>query len=178
VLRARGALASSDSSRPEGATWITRSLLEALSGEARATPRLRKNRNFHAMDEPVHRLLNALEPGTYVRPHRHLDPDKAEAAIVVAGAIGVLLFDGEGAVLESRLLTPGGADVGVQMPAGVWHTFVAMEPGSVFFEAKAGPYAPPTPEETAAWSPAEGTPEAAELERRWHELFGEAARRP
>jgi len=153
-------------------------MLADLSQQARDSPRLRKNRNFHAMDEPVHRLLNALEPGTYVRPHRHLDPDKAEAAIVVAGAIGVLLFDGEGAVLESRLLTPGGADVGVQMPAGVWHTFVAMEPGSVFFEAKAGPYAPQTPEETAAWSPAEGTPEAGELERRWRELFGEGARRP
>lgn len=123
------------------------------------------------MDEPVHRLLNALEPGTYVRPHRHVDPNKAETAIVVAGAIGVLLFDASGSILESRLLTPGGADLGVQMPAGVWHTFVALESGSAFFEAKAGPYAPPTAEETASWSPAEGTPEAAELERRWRARF-------
>lgn len=169
--RARGAPATNDPSRPEGATWITRSLLDALSGEARATPRLRKNRNFHAMDEPVHRLLNAMEPGTYVRPHRHLDPNKAETAIVVAGAIGVLLFDGAGAILESRLLTPAGADLGVQMPAGAWHSFVALEPGSAFFEAKAGPYAPPSLEETASWSPAEGTPEAADLERSWRRLF-------
>lgn len=123
------------------------------------------------MEEPVHRLVNALEPGTYVRPHRHLDANKAETAIVLAGAIGVLLFDDAGGVLESRLLTPGGPDLGIQMPAGAWHTFVALETGSVFFEAKAGPYAPPTPEETAAWSPAEGTPEASALERRWRDLF-------
>jgi cupin fold WbuC family metalloprotein len=123
------------------------------------------------MEEPVHRLLNALEPGTYVRPHRHLDPNKAETAIAVAGEIGVLLFDDSGAVLESRVLTPGGSDLGVQMPAGAWHTFVALAPGSVFFETKAGPWAPPTPEETAAWSPAEGTPEAADLERRWRNLL-------
>ena len=123
------------------------------------------------MEEPVHRLLNALEPGTYVRPHRHLDPNKAETAIAVAGEIGVLLFDDSGNVLESRVLAPGGADLGVQMPAGAWHTFVALAPGSVFFETKAGPWAPPTPEETAAWSPAEGTPEAANLERRWRDLL-------
>jgi len=126
------------------------------------------------MEEPVHRLLNALEPGTYVRPHRHLDPNKAETAIAVAGQIGVLLFDDSGNVLESRVLAPGGADLGVQMPAGAWHTFVALAPGSVFFETKAGPWAPLTPEETASWSPAEGSPEAAGLERRWRELLQRA----
>jgi cupin fold WbuC family metalloprotein len=151
--------------------WITRALLAELSEEARASSRRRKNRNLHAMEEPVHRLLNALEPGTYVRPHRHLEAAKAETAIVVAGALGVVLFDVEGAVVEKRRLAPGSPDIGVHLPAGAWHTFVALEPGSVFFETKAGPYAPPGPQETASWSPAEGTPEAGELERRWRELF-------
>lgn len=151
--------------------WITRALLDALSAEARANPRLRKNRNFHEMAEPVHRLLNALEPGSYVRPHRHLDPNKAEAAIVVAGSIGVLIFDDAGAIVESRRLSPSGTDLGIQMPAGAWHTFVALETASVFFEAKAGPWAPPTPEETAPWAPAEGTPEAAALERSWRNIL-------
>jgi len=151
--------------------WITRSLLESLSAEARGNPRLRKNRNFHAMDEPVHRLLNGLEPGTYVRPHRHLDPNKAETAVVLAGAIGVLLFDDAGGIAESRRLAPGGANLGIQMPAGAWHSFVALEPGSVFFETKAGPYAPPSPAETAEWSPEEGSEDAVSLERRWRALF-------
>ena len=61
--------------------------------------------------------------------------------------------------------------MGAEMPPGVWHTFVSIAPGSVFFEAKAGPYAPPGPDEVASWAPAEGTPEAAQLERRWSALF-------
>ena len=59
------------------------------------------------------------------------------------------------------------------MPAGVWHTFVALEPGSVFFETKAGPWVPLTPEETAQWAPAEGTPEAAALEKVWRAMFNQ-----
>jgi cupin fold WbuC family metalloprotein len=151
--------------------WITDTLLSEVSREARENPRLRKNRNFHAMSDPVHRLLNAVEPGTYIRPHRHLDAAKAETALVVSGAVGVIVFDDGGALSEKRLLTRGGTDIGVEMPAGVWHTFVALEAGSVFFETKAGPYVPLKPEEMAPWAPAEGTPEAAALEASWREMF-------
>lgn len=151
--------------------WITESLLAEVSREARESPRRRKNRNFHEMADPVHRLLNALEPGTYIRPHRHLEASKAETAVVVSGAIGVIVFDEAGRILEKRRLSPADPDRGVEMPAGAWHTFVALESGSVFFETKAGPYAPPTPEETAAWAPAEGAPEAAALEQSWRALF-------
>ncbi|MDQ6894003.1 MAG: WbuC family cupin fold metalloprotein [Acidobacteriota bacterium] len=153
--------------------WITDTLLGEVSREARDSPRLRKNRNFHAMSDPVHRLLNAVEPGTYIRPHRHLDAAKAETALVVSGAVGVLVFDESGAILEKRRLTPRGSSVGVEMPAGVWHTFVALEPGSVFFETKAGPFVPLEPEEMAPWAPAEGTPGAAALERSWREVFSD-----
>lgn len=151
--------------------WITNTLLDEVSREARESPRRRKNRNFHAMSDPVHRLLNAVEPGTYIRPHRHLDAAKAETAVVVAGAVGVLVFDDAGGISEKRRLSPDGSNVGVEMPAGVWHTFVALEPGSVFFETKAGPYVPLTPEEMAPWAPAEGTHQAAELEAAWRASF-------
>ena len=151
--------------------WITDTLLKEVSREARENPRRRKNRNFHEMSDPVHRLLNAVEPGTYIRPHRHLDAAKAETALVVSGAVGVLVFDDSGALAEKRRLTAAGANVGVEMPAGVWHTFVALEPGSVFFETKAGPYVPLKPEEMAPWAPAEGTPEATALEESWRGMF-------
>jgi cupin fold WbuC family metalloprotein len=123
------------------------------------------------MEDPVHRLLNALEPGTYIRPHRHLKATKAETAIVISGAVGVLIFDDAGALAEKRRLSPLGPDRGLETPAGVWHTFVALEPGSVFFETKAGPFEPLRPEELAPWAPAEGAPEAADLERSWRALF-------
>jgi cupin fold WbuC family metalloprotein len=151
--------------------WITDTLLDEVSREARESPRRRKNRNFHEMTDPVHRLLNALEPGTYIRPHRHLEAAKAETAIVVAGVIGVLAFHESGEISEKRRISPAGSNRGVEMPAGVWHTFVALEPGSVFFETKAGPYVPLKPEEMAPWAPEEGAPEAAALEASWRRLF-------
>lgn len=151
--------------------WITDALIAEVAREARESPRRRKNRNLHEMDDPVHRLLNALEPGTYIRPHRHLEASKAETAVVLSGAVGVLIFDEAGALREKRRLSAAGPDRGVDMAAGVWHGFVALGPGTVFFETKAGPYAPPTKEESAPWAPSEGTPEAAELERKWRALF-------
>lgn len=155
-------------SRP---VWITREGIEALSREARESPRRRKNRNFHAMEDPVHRLLNAMEPGTYVRPHRHLHPPKTETALVVAGRIGVLFFDDGGAVVDRRVLDAEGETIGADYPPDAWHTLVALSPGAVFFETKAGPYAPPPPLDLAAWAPAEGGQECAAIERRWRDLF-------
>jgi cupin fold WbuC family metalloprotein len=156
---------------PPPVVWITDALLAALSRQAAASPRGRQNRNFHAMEEPAHRLLNALEPGTYVRPHRHLDVNKAETAIALTGSTGVIVFDDAGTILEKQRLSSAGPVRGVDTPAGTWHTFVALEPGCVFFEAKAGPYAPPSGDEIAPWSPAEGTPEAVRLELLWRALF-------
>lgn len=56
---------------------INEALLDETTGRAKQSPRLRMNYNFHEhLDDPVNRLLNALEPGTYLRPHRHLNPKK------------------------------------------------------------------------------------------------------
>jgi cupin fold WbuC family metalloprotein len=58
---------------------LDRALLDAVSSDAAARPRLRANYNFHPADDfPAHRLLNAIEPGSYLPPHRHLDPNKTK----------------------------------------------------------------------------------------------------
>ena len=140
---------------------ISQSLLDELSAEARLSPRRRKNRNFHAGDDAAaHRLLNALEPDSYVAPHRHLDPAKAESIVALKGSFGVLVFHASGAVQGTAKLAPGGTHIGINLPPGTYHTIFALEPGSVFFEAKAGPYVAITPEERAPWAPAEGSAEA------------------
>lgn len=132
--------------------------LDALCREAAAAPRLRKNANLHAgNDYPCHRLFNALQPGTYVRPHRHLEPSKDETLLVVRGALAAFFFDGEGHVVRHAKVSPGMA---VDVPHGVWHTFACLEPDTVFFEAKAGPYVPMTPEEAAPFAPPENDPAA------------------
>ncbi|HET9794445.1 MAG TPA: WbuC family cupin fold metalloprotein [Thermoanaerobaculia bacterium] len=156
---------------PRAPAWITRETIRTVSREAASSPRRRKNRNLHAMEDPVHRLLNGMEPGTYVRPHRHLHPPKSETALVVAGRIGILFFDDAGSVLERRALEAGGETIGADFPPEAWHTLVALSPGSVFFETKAGPYAPPPEADLASWSPPEGSADAARLELLWRGLF-------
>lgn len=156
----------------DGVRLLDAGVLEALSGEARRRPRRRANANLHAMEDPVHRLLNAVEPGTYIRPHRHLHPPKDETYVVVRGTLGLVLFDEAGAVTRARRLsTAAGETFGVDIPAGVLHTVVALEEGTVFFEVKVGPYVPSGGSDVPAWAPEEGEPDAAAYEAGLRALF-------
>lgn len=145
---------------------IDTALLDEVCAEAAASPRRRKNRNFHTRDDqPGHRLLNAMQTDSYIPPHRHLDPDKAETMLVLRGAMAVLEFDDNGQVIAVSRVGSGETAVsamGVDIPSGTWHTVIALEPDTIFFEAKAGPYLPLTADERAPWAPAEGSAEAAE----------------
>lgn len=158
-------------------TLIDRALLDAVSAEARVHPRLRRNRNFHPRDDaPGQRLLNAIEPGSYVAPHRHLDPHKDETMLVLRGRLGLVIFDDRGTVRQTVLLArddrvPGSAQ-GVDIPHGCWHTVLALDSATVFFEAKAGPYVPLTIDERAQWAPPEGDPAAAVYLEKLRALFG------
>jgi cupin fold WbuC family metalloprotein len=141
---------------------IDAALLERVTRLAAGSPRLRKNHNFHVSEaERCGRLLNAVEPGSYVRPHCHIDASMDESILVVHGRVGVLEFDTGGKVTGNAVLEPGGKAIGINVPHGTFHSLVALLPGTVFFEAKAGPYAPLSEEEKAAWAPAEGSDEAA-----------------
>lgn len=138
---------------------ISQEMLGNLSEEARLSPRLRKNLNFHTSNEAAcHRLLNALEPGTYVQPHCHFAAEKEETLVVLSGRFGVLIFAKDGTVLHSIVLAAGEENFGITIPVGVFHSMVALESNSVFFEAKAGPYIAITNEEKATWAPAENDP--------------------
>jgi cupin fold WbuC family metalloprotein len=140
-----------------GHTWIDNALLEHVSALAATSPRGRKNFNFHrSEDEASHRLLNAIEPGSYIRPHRHLDPTKDETLIVVRGRLGAVVFDEAGSVVETAMLVAGGDCFGINLLCGTYHTLLALAPKTVFFESKAGPYRPLEMAELAPWAPAEG----------------------
>jgi len=155
-----------------GLTLVDRTLLESLSEEARNAPRLRRNRNFHVdLAEPCHRLLNAIEPGSYIVPHRHRTPARDETIFAVAGKLGLAVFDDDGEIVLTKVLEPGGETIGVDMPAGTWHSLVALAPGTVMFEAKAGPYVQPAPEDFAPWAPREGDAAAPAYVTRLEALF-------
>lgn len=151
---------------------IDRHLLDEVSSEARNSPRLRKNRNLHASeDAPANRLLNAIEPGSYVAPHRHLEPAKDETFIVLRGRFGLVIFDDAGNIVRTQIIEADGSVCGADIPHGTWHSIVSLKPDSVFFEAKAGPYLPFTPEEKAPWAPAENGSGAKEYLDRLQQFF-------
>lgn len=162
-------------------TVIDDTLLDEVCAEAAASPRRRKNRNFHPRDDhPGHRLLNALQADTYIPPHRHLDPNKDETYIVLRGRLGIVEFDDDGApvrvlhvgVPQGGFLHSAGTTVlGVDVAHGTWHTAIALVDDTVFLEAKAGPYLPLTADERAPWAPAEGAPDAASYLGKLKALF-------
>lgn len=136
-------------------------LLDALCAEAAAGSRRRKNHNFHPADDyPANRLLNAMQPDSYIQPHRHLDPNKDETFVVLRGLLGLFVFDDAGGVVRGTKVGPGATAIGVDIPHGTWHTAIALEPDTVFLEAKAGPYLPFTEAERAPWAPPENSPDA------------------
>ena len=140
---------------------ITPSDFASLSRAAASNLRRRQNLNLHDdYDDPCQRLFNAVEPGSYIRPHRHADPPRPECFLAVRGRFMLLLFDDEGQVTSRQAVAPAGPVVAAEVPAGTWHSLVALEPGSVFFEVKPGPYLPLTDKDFAPWAPAEGSGDA------------------
>ena len=133
--------------------------------KAGMSPRKRAHHNLHpVLEDPVQRLCVAIEPGTYIRPHRHADPLTWEVFLMLRGSAVYLSFDDSGRVSERIVLAAAGPVHAIEIPAGTWHSVASLEPGSVFFEVKQGPYKAPLAGNSAAWAPAEGDPECERLE--------------
>lgn len=82
---------------------IDNKLIDNLIVQAKESPRLRMNYNFHpSLEDKCHRLLNALEPGTVVPVHRH--PTKDESFVILRGRVRVNIYNDEGKVTESVVL--------------------------------------------------------------------------
>lgn len=136
---------------------IDNKLLAEVSEKAKASERQRMNHNFHSdYTDPINRMLNALEPGTYCQPHKHEDPDKREVFMVLKGSFAVFFFNDEGEVTQVVKLSQKEGTYGVDIPPRIWHTLVCLEPGSVAYEVKDGPYVKPKDKNFATWAPKEG----------------------
>ena len=120
---------------------IDKALLDKVSEQAKTNPRLRMNFNFHqSLDDKCHRMLNAVEPGSDIPIHRH--PDKDESFVVLRGKVRSTTYKDDGSVIESVVLSHEDGLYGVDIPKGVWHKLESLEPGSVVFECKEGPFVP------------------------------------
>lgn len=119
---------------------IDEQLLKEVSAQAKDSPRLRMNYNFHqSLNEKCHRFLNAVEPGTEVPIHKH--PTKDETFIILRGKVKVSTFNDDGTIRDSIILSHEDGRYGVDIPKNVWHTLECIESATIF-EVKEGPFVP------------------------------------
>lgn len=124
-------------------TVIDSGVLDRLTAAARIAPRLRMNLDMrNSPADRSQRMLNALEPGTMLPVHRHRTT--SETLVVLRGSVKQNFYDGNGRLTASWTLAAGSDTPAVNVPAGQWHNTEALEPGTVIFEAKDGPYTPLT----------------------------------
>jgi cupin fold WbuC family metalloprotein len=137
-------------------TIITHASLETLSGKARGVARLRANLNVHPrLDDPIQRLFNAMEPGTYVRPHRHARESGWELMMCMKGAFSILMFDDSGTLTQRVDLDSANGNLAVEIPPFTWHAVVSHRQDTVMFEVKPGPYTALDDKDFAPWAPPE-----------------------
>ena len=151
--------------RAEGPVFVlNQATLEHGLEASRKSPRGRIMLPLHrSPTEGVQRLLNFLQRGSYIRPHRHPKPENVENVVVLKGEVIFLIFDAEGRTLSSHRLIAGDPTASlIDIEQGVWHTLVPLTDDSVILEIKRGPYDAATDKEFASWSPAEGTAEAGD----------------
>jgi len=141
-------------------TPIDSKLADEIRQKAVESPRRRSHHCFHQQPtSPLQRMLVVMEPESYVAPHRHTKPKKEETILILQGAGAVVTFDLEGNIQKVDGLCPDKGLFGVDIAAGHYHTLLSLEPGTTFFECKAGPYQPTAADDFAPWSPVEGQPE-------------------
>ena len=140
---------------------ITGSFIRTLTAKASVSPRKRTNYNFHKRyAEKVQRFLNIINLDTYIRPHKHQNPHTFEVFIILEGKAVMVTFNNEGGLKDYFVLDRAQGNYGVEIPARVWHSLIALEKNTCLYEIKQGPYFPKKDKFFPLWAPEEGTKEA------------------
>lgn len=128
---------------------------------SRESPRKRVIQRVHkSMDASVHKMFNAMQPGTYVTPHRHMNPEKNETVLIVSGSMLFVEFTDDGKIKQHTLLQPGTEYFGIDVAPHIYHTYIVLKPDTLIFEVKDGPYENATDKDIPSWAPREGSEEA------------------
>ncbi|MDZ7718537.1 MAG: WbuC family cupin fold metalloprotein [Balneolaceae bacterium] len=135
---------------------------------SRESERLRIILPIHrTQDARVQRMINFLQPGTYIRPHKHPLEHATESLVLIEGSIRFYTFDENGTVLTKIEINgepfPGVIDI----ESKVWHSFIVLEENTILFECKKGPYDAENDKIFAEWSPEEGNNDV----EKWMERF-------
>jgi cupin fold WbuC family metalloprotein len=142
-------------------------IIENLIKEACSLPRKRKNYNFHSdYSDPVNRMIHAMEPETYVQPHKHENPDKREVFIILKGKLVIVEFEDNGCIAGHFVLDPYLDNYGAEIPPRTWHSLIVLQKNTVVYEVKDGPYDEASDKIFAPWAPVEGSIECAGYNRK------------
>jgi len=154
----------------EDVVLIDDNLIQKAIDSSRNSPRKRITLPLHkSATDNLHRMLNALQPDSYIQPHRHLYPPKAESIIVLRGAIICTEFSNAGGITNLYRLSSESPHIGIDIEPGIFHTFFAVVEDTVIFEVKPGPYEKSSDKDFASWAPAEGSQGAVEYLRNLYE---------
>lgn len=152
-------------------TTLDEVLIKQVINASKNSPRKRMIQPLHKSDEAnLHRMFNAMQPGSYFRPHNHLAENKSETVIVIKGAVRVIIFDEIGIIQSFYDLKAGSDLFGIDIEPNQIHTLCVLEKDTVIFEAKPGPYARKSDKAFMQWAPEENTPEAARILKIWESL--------
>lgn len=126
---------------------IDKSLLDDLTEQAKASPRLRMNYDLrNSSEDTSQRMLNAIEPGSVVPVHRH--QKTSETVVVLRGRVVEEFYDELERICSATYeVSAGGPACALNIPAGQWHTLRSLESGTVILEVKDGAYEPIGPED-------------------------------
>ena len=81
-------------------------------------------------------MLNAIEPGSPERIHRHRHT--SETVVCLHGRVVEAFYDDLGMCTDAIELSPGGAVVALNVPIGQWHSIRALESSTVVLAVKEG----------------------------------------
>lgn len=127
---------------------INKVILDKLTEQAKGNLRLRQSFDLrNSADDLSQRMLNALEPGTMMPIHRHLNT--SETCVCIRGHFEEYFYDENGNLTETIDMVPGGVVLNIEK--GQWHSLKCLESGTILLEAKDGPYRPLTDDEVLQW---------------------------
>lgn len=140
---------------------IDKEVLDTLTAQAKASPRLRMNLDLrNSSEDGSQRMLNAIEPGSPLPIHRHRQ--SSETVVCLRGRLQEVFYNDAGgstasadsatgspSLVEAEVieLAPDGPVVALNIPIGQWHTVRSLESGTVILECKDGAYEPLGPED-------------------------------
>lgn len=120
---------------------IDKELLDNLTAQAKASPRLRMHYDLrNTPEDNSQRILNAIEPGTVLPIHRHRG--SSETVVMLRGKGKWNYYDDNGNLTESFVISADGDIKGISVPKGQWHNCESLESGTVILECKDGAWEP------------------------------------